>query len=1018
MIRGDSGGEGQATLPTTVPSTKPQLEVWTSSKSGTDANLANTESVCVKLTGPLDTAAFETALTQLLKRHESLRSTFSADGLTRVVNASAALKLERLDFVGTPEKLEALKVQVVSEPFDLENGPLCRVQLVKLGAQEHVFVLTAHHIICDSGSTAVLISDLARLYSGTALPPSGTFVAWTRDLEARHGSADGKGDERYWVGQLTGDLPVPELPTDRPRPVLRTYPSMREDSVLGEDLIRALKESCAKENASLFAVLLAGFKALLFHLTGQDDVIVGIPSAGQSIGGHEGLVGLCMNILPLRTRASADAMLSAFVADVRRTLLDGTTHKLYAMGSLLAKVPVGVIFNFERGLAPESMPFKGLTASFEANTRRFATYDISLNAVELGGTVKLECQFNTDLFDASTIRRWLAGYERLLRSFADGLENGTGRLGELELVSPAERAQLEAWNQASALEVDSKLTVVELLEAQAAKTPQRVAVEQVGKQLTYAQLDARSNAIAARLRSLGVARGALVGLCVERSVDMVAGLWGVLKAGAGYVPLDPGYPAERLAFMVQDSGLQVLLTQASVASELKLSAQQTVSLEDIAADAPRAASGARPEDVCYVIYTSGSTGKPKGVLLPHRAVVNFLKSMQREPGLKASDSLLAVTTLSFDIAVLELYLPLITGARVVLASREDAADGARLLTLLNGVTVMQATPASWRLLLEAGWQGSPSFTALIGGEALPLDVAKTLASKVGALWNMYGPTETCVWSTLWRVPPNPRRVLIGKPIANTQCHVLDAQRRPVPIGVVGELSIAGAGLALGYHQRPELTAARFVDGRYRTGDLARWLADGTLECLGRNDSQVKLRGYRIELGEIEEALNQHPSVRQAAVVLREVKPGDPRLLGYLVTHSGRTVTDAELRTHLKKTLPDYMLPQHIVRLERMPLSPAGKIDRKALPPFEPRQGPDVGRLRRSAQRHRREAVRHLGPRARRRARRCPRQLLRPGRALADGDEAVGADADGVQRDGTVARSLRGADGGAVCTAGG
>ncbi len=932
----------------TVPSTESQREVWTASQIGLEATLAYNESVSIALSGPLDVSALERALAELVRRHEVLRSTLSADGLTLVVTDAADVRLQAHDFTGRPEELDALRERAVTEPFDLQKGPLLRAQLARLRADEHVLVLTAHHVVVDGWSTAVIANELARLYSGQELGRAASFVQWGRELLQRRASPEAQADEGYWVTRFGGEAPVLELPTDRPRPPLKTYASLREDFVLDEELVARLKKAGAKERASTFAVLLAGFKALLYRLSGQDDLVVGIPSAGQSIGGYDGLVGHCVNMLPLRTRVNPDETVATFVADVRRTLLDAQSHQLYTMGQLLQKLPIArdpsrlplisVIFNVDHGLTADAMPFQGLTATLDANPRRYETYDLFLNAVELDGRVKLECQYNTDLFEAATIRRWLGAYQRLLASMTEALEKGAGTVGTLDLVSEEEQRALEAWNASSAVELDPSLTVVDLLEAQARATPQAVAVQCEGRQYTYAELDAKGNAVAARLRELGAGRGKLVGLSIERGVDMVAGVVGVLKSGAGYVPLDPGYPAERLAFMVQDAGIEVLLTQGSVAKELALPARHTVHVEALPASAPPVARDVQPEDVCYVIFTSGSTGKPKGVRVPHRAVVNLLRSVQQTPGLAASDTILAVTTLSFDIAVSEIILPLTVGARIVIATREVASDGGKLLAALRDskATFLDATPATYRLLLSAGWTGGDLKKCICTGEAMPRDLAVELVKRVPSVWNGYGPTETCVWSTFWEVKAPVGRVLIGKPVANTQCHVLDARRQPVLPGVVGELYLGGRGVSLGYLNRPELTAERFVDGMYKTGDLVRLLPDGNLECLGRNDFQVKLRGFRIELQEIEDALTQHPAVRQAACVVREVKPGDPRLLGYLVLQPGQTVSDADVRAHLKKTLPDYMVPQNLVRLERMPLSPAGKIDRKALP------DPDLG----------------------------------------------------------------------------
>jgi amino acid adenylation domain-containing protein len=472
-----------------------------------------------------------------------------------------------------------------------------------------------------------------------------------------------------------------------------------------------------------------------------------------------------------------------------------------------------------------------------------------------------------------------------------------------------------------------------------------------GATLTYAELDSRADALAWRLRGLGVGPGSRVGLCVERSPEMVVGLLGILKAGGAYVPLDPGYPIDRLSFMVRDSRMTTLVTQGHVRAELPLEVRDVVLLESVeAGKGPFSDSGgATPNDPAYVIYTSGSTGTPKGVLVPHHSVVNFLASVREEPGITASDVLLAVTTLSFDIAVLELYLPLTVGARVVIASREVASDGSALLAAVraHGVTIMQATPSTWRLLLAAGWSRSEPVKVLCGGEALPLDLARELVKRSPSVWNMYGPTETTVWSTRWRVDERVERVLIGKPLANTNLYVLDPRGQQVPTGVIGELFIGGAGVALGYHDRAQLTGERFVpdpfrgggERMYKTGDLVRFLADGNVECLGRNDSQVKLRGFRIELGEIENALSQHPQVLQAVVIVREDRPGDARLVAYTALRPDTSASDTALRAHLKKTLPEYMLPQHFVHLDQIPVLPNGKVNRRALPP------PDMNQAR-------------------------------------------------------------------------
>jgi amino acid adenylation domain-containing protein len=487
-------------------------------------------------------------------------------------------------------------------------------------------------------------------------------------------------------------------------------------------------------------------------------------------------------------------------------------------------------------------------------------------------------------------------------------------------------------------------------EAQAERTPEAIALAFEDRQLTYRELNARANRLAHRLRALGVGPDVLVGLCVERSVEMVVGLLGILKAGGAYVPLDPAYPDNRLAFMLDDARVGLLLTQQSLREDFPADGPRVLCLdsewEGLAEESEaNPAGGAAGANLAYVIYTSGSTGKPKGVQVPHAALANFLQSMRQSLAVAEHDVLLAVTTLSFDIAGLELFLPMTVGARLLLVGREVAADGPRLIDRLNnaGITFLQATPATWRLLLEAGWAGSPSLTMLCGGEALPRELADRLRGMGARLWNMYGPTETTIWSSMAAVEVEEGPVSIGRPIANTQMYVLDAHLRPVPVGVTGELYIGGLGLARGYLGRPGLTAERFLPdplgpepGRrlYRTGDLARWRADGSLECLGRVDHQVKIRGFRIELGEVESALLRHPSAREAVAVAREDTPGDKRLVAYVVARPELPVSAAELRRSVMESLPEYMVPSKVVLLDALPLTPNGKIDRNALPPPE------------------------------------------------------------------------------------
>lgn len=951
-------------IATAIPSTEPQREIWTATQIGDDASLAFNESTSLRLRGPLDRGALNAAVRALVARHEALRSSFSGDGLSMMIQESLEAEPTLHDFAAlTPDaargQLDKLLKKSVEEPFDLVDGPLVRFDLVVLAPQEHVLVITAHHIICDGWSFGVIGSDLAALYSsclrgendGLAAPER--FSAYSKVQDAE-GSPELEAAEHYWLKQFEAEAPILDLPADRARPALKTYSAAREDRELSPDLVRRLKESGAKQNASLFAMLFAGFGTLMHRLSGQEDIVVGIPTAGQAATGFTRLVGHCVNMLPLRIQVASGMPFAEVVSKARTTMLDGLDNQQVTLGSLLRKLPiardpsrlplVSVIINLEKAAAPEAMKFSGLEAEMRANPRSYETFDIFVNAVEVGKALVLECQYNTDLFDRETISRWLANFEILLDGVAQSMKT---EVGLLPLLSEADLKAFERCNAPMA-KLDPSLTVHGLIEAQAALSPDAIAIECDGKTISYLELDARANQLARHLRALGVDREVLVGLCVSRSIDMIVGLLGILKAGGGYVPLDPEYPKARLDFMASDSSMRVLITEEKVRTAVELDAPHVVSLDRDAAAIARESAAPLTSDesqdnehTAYVIYTSGSTGKPKGVLVPHRSVVNLLQSVRSTPGMSHNDVVLAITTLSFDIAVSELILPLTVGARIVIASRDVSTDGLRLMELIerSGVSFIDATPATYRLLLAAGWKGSKRLRVICTGEAMPRDLADVLPARASEVWNGYGPTETTVWATFYQIPSEGGPVLIGKPIANTVAHVLDARMHPVPVGVRGELFIGGAGVAKGYLNRPELNRDRFLADPsssapnallYKTGDVVRLLADGNLECLGRTDSQVKVRGFRIELGEIENGLMEHPAIVEAAVTVREDRPGDVRLVAYLVGATDEQIGDADLRTFLGQALPGHMVPQGYVWVPVMPLTPSGKIDRKAL----------------------------------------------------------------------------------------
>ena len=708
-------------------------------------------------------------------------------------------------------------------------------------------------------------------------------------------------------------------------------------------------------------------RKLVMVLTGcgfnQKDIAIGTPIANRTQLEIERLIGTFINTLVLRTDLSGDISFRELLKRVRQVTLAAYAHQDFPFEKLIEELqPVrdtsrSPLFQVFCNMINAPFRFPGLA------DLAIETVELNIGAAQFDLTLFLSIEpepmaileYNTDLFEDATATRILDQYSTLLNSITTDPDQ---LISDIQLIPEPEQKQiLTEWNSTQA-HYPRDLSIHELFEAQVECTPDKIALrfEDKADHLTYKALNERSDQLAHYLRSVGTGPGSVVGLYMHRSLDMVVALLGVLKAGGAYLPLDPAFPVDRLKYMLSDSQAEVMLTNVDPKWVQNLETDTTeghLLIVNLDTDWPEISSftSAREENIqspslsdhlAYLIYTSGSTGVPKGVEISHRAVVNFLLSMQSEPGLSPEDTLLAVTTMSFDIAVLEIFLPLITGAQVVLASREVAYDGHRLIKMLNdtGATIMQATPATWRLLIESGWQGNPQLKSLCGGEALPKDLALLLLDRVGELWNMYGPTETTVWSTTVQIQPDCETITIGRPIANTQIYILDDRHNPVPIGVMGNLFIGGDGLAHGYHNREELTKEKFLpnpfDDRnssrlYRTGDLARYHEDGNIEFYGRTDHQVKIRGFRIELGEIEVVLSQHPAVRENIVITKEDATAEKYLIAYLVIHQETTLTINELRNFMQDKLPNYMIPAFFVFLDSLPLTPNGKTDRKALP---------------------------------------------------------------------------------------
>ena len=917
--------------PTEAPLTEAQLEIWLAAQFGDAASCAFNESVSIDLRGELDPVTLSDALNRVLSRHDALRARFSPTGDRATFAAYDPVSLTAEE---TP--LEAVLDQEARTPFDLVAGSPIRLRLIRLAPSHHVLVFTAHHIVCDGWSINTLLTELA---TSDILPPALSFAAYAVQ---KHASA-AEGDVAWWASRFASPPTPLNLPADRARPAVKTFNGGTRRIELDRSLLDAIRRAGAAQGCTLFTTLLAAVSMLIGRLAEQDDVVVAVPAAGQSQLENEILVGHCVNLLPTRASWTRTMPFTALLRTLHQTVLDGYEHQDCTLGTLVkalglargtGRLPLtDVQFNLER--LGDGLALPGLDVTVRANAKAFVNFDLFFNAVEASTGLAIDCDYNADLFDAETVDRWLGHLNVLLSAIA---ADATQPVHALPLLTEAEcQGLLHRWNDTAA--ALPQVAVHRLIEAQAARQPTAIAARFEDVAVTYETLDQRANQIA-HLLSTRTTPGARVAIMLDRTPDMLAVLLGVWKAGLAYVPLDPSHPAARLQHVLADADVALLVTD-NTGPEL---AAPKLVLQDCASElgaAPLTPPSIDQGDnaTAYIIYTSGSTGLPKGVAVGHRALGNLLLSVGREPGIASGDVWLAVTTVGFDIAGLELFGPLVAGAQVVVASREQVSDGHRLLMLLaeTNATIMQATPATWRLLLEAGFQPG-RLRMLCGGEPLPRSIADQLMADGGELWNMYGPTETTIWSSLERVGAG--TITVGYPVANTALHVLDAADRVQPIGVPGQLHIGGAGLAEGYRNRPDLTASRFVadpfsqQGRlYRTGDLARRLPDGRIQVLGRMDGQVKLRGYRIELGEIEHCLTQRCGLADAVVGLRAAGSAGPRLVAWLVPKLGETVDEREIRRTLHQYLPDYMVPSVFSLIDRLPLTPNGKVDRQALPDY-------------------------------------------------------------------------------------
>ncbi|MEI0848200.1 non-ribosomal peptide synthase/polyketide synthase [Pseudomonas aeruginosa] len=922
----------------------------------------------VRLNGPLDRQALERAFASLVQRHETLRTVFprGADDSLAQAPLQRPLEVAFEDCSGLPEAEQEARLREEAQreslqPFDLCEGPLLRVRLIRLGEERHVLLLTLHHIVSDGWSMNVLIEEFSRFYSAyatgaepglPALPIQyADYALWQRSwLEA----GEQERQLEYWRGKLGERHPVLELPTDHPRPAVPSYRGSRYEFSIEPALAEALRGTARRQGLTLFMLLLGGFNILLQRYSGQTDLRVGVPIANRNRAEVEGLIGLFVNTQVLRSVFDGRTSVATLLAGLKDTVLGAQAHQDLPFERLVEA------FKVERSLSHSPLfqvmyNHQPLVADIEALDSvaglsfgqldwksRTTQFDLSLDTYEKGGRLYAALTYATDLFEARTVERMARHWQNLLRGM---LENPQASVDSLPMLDAEERYQLlEGWN-ATAAEYPLQRGVHRLFEEQVERTPTAPALAFGEERLDYAELNRRANRLAHALIERGVGADRLVGVAMERSIEMVVALMAILKAGGAYVPVDPEYPEERQAYMLEDSGVELLLSQ----SHLKLPLAQGVQRIDLDRGAPwfEDYSEANPdihldgENLAYVIYTSGSTGKPKGAGNRHSALSNRLCWMQQAYGLGVGDTVLQKTPFSFDVSVWEFFWPLMSGARLVVAAPGDHRDPAKLVKLINreGVDTLHFVPSMLQAFLQD--EDVASCTSLkrivCSGEALPADAQQQVFAKLpqAGLYNLYGPTEAAIDVTHWTcVEEGKDAVPIGRPIANLACYILDGNLEPVPVGVLGELYLAGRGLARGYHQRPGLTAERFVaspfvagERMYRTGDLARYRADGVIEYAGRIDHQVKLRGLRIELGEIEARLLEHPRVREAAVLAVDGR----QLVGYVVLESEGGDWREALAAHLATSLPEYMVPAQWLALERMPLSPNGKLDRKALP---------------------------------------------------------------------------------------
>lgn len=925
----------------------------------------NNLSVFIEFKGKVDLAALEQSANEIIARHDVLRTCFSFEQgipapvvLDNLMISLPTVDLQEIDVMEQMAEASRIAEKEILQPFDLAQTPLIRLRLYVLSREKYLLLVVVHHTIADGWSLGVFLQELLTFYQAITdskrsqvpeLPIRYTDFAYWQTDHIRGKLLQSSMD--YWKKQLAGELPVIELPTDQQRSSRQTFSGGTYRFVLPTELIEALEKLSRQEDVTLFMTLLTAFYMLLHRYSGQEDILVGTPVANRNLPELEHLIGVFINTLVLRINLAGDPGFRELLKRVRDVSLEAYAHQDLPFEQLvealkpkrdLSRTPIfQVVFNLQNSPIPK-LEIPGLEIGFLDINRGVSEFDLTLMMSKSEGQYHGTVEYNDDLFKPATVTRMFQSFQMLLEN---AIAQPDCPISRLPILTKEELHRLVHGLNRTSLDYPNEKCVHQLFEEQVERTPNAVAVIHNDASITYLELNRRANILARHLHTLGVGPGIRVGLLVKRSLEIIEVLLAILKAGGTYVPLHPSFPKERMQFIFEDANVQVLLTNVDLESPGDYNVHVVNLKEDklsTKTDCPNPTINITSADLAYIIYTSGSTGRPKGVMVQHSALVNFLWSMRIRPGMNEGDTLISVTSISFDIAALELFLPLIVGATVVIASEEMITNPCMIGQAISHyqVNTMQATPATWQLLLESGWAGEPGLKALCGGEVLRRKLADQLLDRAGILWNMYGPTETTVWSSISQIQKGDTPITIGQPIGNTQLYVLDRHLQPLPIGVVGELHIGGEGLTHGYLNHPDLNNRKFIPDcfssrpgarLYKTGDHARYLPDYSIELLGRMDDQVKMNGHRIELGEIAAVLMQHPSVHQAVAITRTESSGDKRLVAYFVPKQDQSTDVGELQDFLRQKLPAYMIPAVLIQLNELPLTPGGKIDRKALP---------------------------------------------------------------------------------------